>query len=161
MALPTMPAAVMLLQLGSLSNLMMTNTAVFLICSLPKKPNNYLGEREKKIKVICLLFFSMLFSMFFFLTLKRLEEEGTGRMGSLGKGWPSCQLQGRDHIFKAQPMSYIFPSPSPTSYFSCLFPEFIYYKVYISFHPLSPQHQGRDLCLAEMLMGDGFSTVLF
>lgn len=50
MLLPTMPSALMLLHLGSLSNLMMTNTAVFLICSLPKTPNNYLGEGE-----ICLL----------------------------------------------------------------------------------------------------------
>lgn len=38
MLLPTVPSALMLLQLGSLSNLMMTNTAVFLICSWPKNP---------------------------------------------------------------------------------------------------------------------------
>lgn len=51
MLLPTMPSALMLLHLGSLSNLMMTNTAVFLICSLPKTPNNYVGGK----KMICLL----------------------------------------------------------------------------------------------------------
>lgn len=74
MALPTMPAAVMLLQLGSLSNLMMTNTAVFLTCSLPKKPNNYLEEEKK---VICLLFCSSSFHAFF-LTLKRLWKKERG-----------------------------------------------------------------------------------
>lgn len=41
MLLPTVPSALMLLQLGSLSNLMMTNTAVFLICSWPKNPNYF------------------------------------------------------------------------------------------------------------------------
>lgn len=49
MLLPTVPSALMLLQLGSLSNLMMTNTAVFLICSWPKNPNYFyifLGKRS-------------------------------------------------------------------------------------------------------------------
>lgn len=38
MLLPTMPSAVMLLHLGSLSNLMKRSAAVFLIYSLPKTP---------------------------------------------------------------------------------------------------------------------------
>lgn len=85
MALPTMPAAVMLLQLGSLSNLMMTNTAAFLICSLPKKnPNNYLGEKKKSYLSS---FPPPSFFSCFFSYLKKAWEEGTGRMGSLGKGW--------------------------------------------------------------------------
>lgn len=87
MALPTMPAAVMLLQLGSLSNLMMTNTAAFLICSLPKKTPIIIWGRGKKSDLSALFFHAFFHA--FFLTLKRLEEEeGTGRMGSLGKGWP-------------------------------------------------------------------------
>lgn len=69
MLLPTMPSALMLLHLGSLSNLMMTNTAVFLICSLPKLPNNYfLGK-----KVIC-----PPLPFFFFLTLKRFWRKEMG-----------------------------------------------------------------------------------
>lgn len=82
MLLPTMPSALMLLHLGSLSNLMMTNTAVFLICSLPKTPNNYLGGE----KMICLL--PPAPPLFFFLYLKKVPEEGNGRVITLGQDWP-------------------------------------------------------------------------
>lgn len=46
MLLPTMPSAVMLLHLGSLSNLMKRSAAVFLIYSLPKNPNDSLEEGD-------------------------------------------------------------------------------------------------------------------
>lgn len=41
-----MPSAVMLLHLGSLSNLMKRSAAVFLIYSLPKNPNDSLEEGD-------------------------------------------------------------------------------------------------------------------
>lgn len=66
MALPTMPAAVMLLQLGSLSNLMMTNAAALLICSLPKKKPIIIWGREKKSDLSA-LFFPLFFRGFLFL----------------------------------------------------------------------------------------------
>jgi len=45
MLLPTMPSALMLLHLGSLPNLMMTNTAVFLYLLFAEKPQQlFLGK---------------------------------------------------------------------------------------------------------------------
>lgn len=85
MLLPTMPSALMLLDLGSLSNLMMTNAAVFLTCSLPKKTQQFFGGRKKT-------YLSApppnAFFFFFFTYLAKTLEEESGRGVILGQGWP-------------------------------------------------------------------------
>lgn len=112
MLLPTMPSALMLLDLGSLSNLMMTNAAVFLTCSLPKKnPTVFWGEKKSYLSAPP----PNAFFFFFYLSCKdsggRKWERGNFRTGlaiMLASRW-------RPHCSPTAPVSYtchsLFPVP--------------------------------------------------
>lgn len=106
MLLPTVPPALMLLPLGSLSNLMKSSTAVCPASYLPPHPPQlFLGKKTD-------------LSAFFFFGCCRmgdvLEEENGSMINFLGQDWPRCQVP------HCSPNAYAIPSlyfiACPTAY---------------------------------------------